>query len=554
MQLRPYQSLNYADIQAAWAICLNVLYVAPCRSGKTVIMSKAIADNPGASVVLAHRSELIQQMSMTLARRGIMHRIIGTPQLARTCSHNHAQELGRNFVSPHARCYLASAQTLMNAKVEPWMLEVTLWVCDEAHHYTLDVAWTKVLNHFPNARGLGVTATPIRADVKGLGRHADGLFDHMVLGPTSRDLIRDGYLTDYRIYAPQSDIDLTAVAITASGDYSKKTLSEAVHKSSSIVGDIVHHYQQIAPGKLGMTFAVDIEAAGEIATAYRAAGVPAEAISGKTPAALRHQLQQKHQRREILQLVSVDLYGEGVDVPNLEVVSFARPTASLGLYIQQFWRPGNPRPDKPHFTIIDHVGNVLRHGLPDAPRTWTLDRREKRSKGRQADDVIPVRTCLKCLAVYERIHRACPYCGTVPAPASRGTPEAVDGVLAEMSPELLAQLRGEIDKPLTVPYGADPAVVGACKKRHRERMFAQRQLRDVMALWGGWRTLQGDSVEMQQARWFHTFGCDVLTAMGLGAREAEAMEMCVRAVLSGAGVDVPPPLVDQIVGIFKGER
>jgi len=537
--LRDYQASNYADIQAAWRICMNVLYVAPCRSGKTVVMAKAITDNPGASVVLAHRSELIQQMSMTLARRGIMHRVIGTPSLARVCSHNHAQELGRNFVSPHARCYLASAQTLMNAPVEPWMLEVTLWVTDEAHHYHAENSWTKALNHFVNARGLGVTATPIRADGKGLGRHADGLFDTMILGPTSRDLIRRGFLTEYRIYAPQSDIDLTSVAITASGDYSKKPLAEAVHKSSSIVGDIVHHYMMIAPGKLGMTFAVDIEAAGEIATAFRAAGVPAEAISGKTPGPLRHLLQQRHQRREILQLVSVDLYGEGVDVPNLEVVSFARPTASLGLYIQQFWRPGNPRDDKPWFTIIDHVGNVLRHGLPDAPRTWTLDRRERRGRSGPADDVIPVRTCLKCLAVYERIYASCPYCGTVPVPASRGTPEAVDGVLAEMSPELLARLRGEIDKPLTIPYGAEPAVVGACKKRHRERNEAQASLRHAMAHWGGWRTAQGESVEMQQARWFHTFGCDVLTAMGLGAREAGELRLKIVDALLTVGIFIP---------------
>jgi len=550
--LRDYQVENYASITEAWMWAQNVLYVAPCRSGKTVIMAKAIADNQGASVVLAHRAELIQQMSTTLARRGIPHRIIGTPALARLCSKNHVQELKRNFVSPQARCYLASAQTLMSAPIEPWMLEVTLWVTDEAHHYVDGVAWVKVLDHFKNARGLGVTATPIRADGKGLGRHADGLFDVMIIGPTSRELIRRGFLTEYRIYAPQSDIDLSAVAVTASGDYSRKTLSDAVHKSSSIVGDIVHHYMTIAPGELGMTFAVDIEAAGEIAAAYRAAGIPAEAISGKTPADLRHLLQQKHQRREILQLVSVDLYGEGVDVPNLEVVSFARPTASLGLYIQQFWRPGNPRPDKPHFTIIDHVGNVLRHGLPDAPREWSLDRRERRGRSAPADDVIPVRTCLKCLAVYERVYVECPFCGTAPVPATRGAPEAVDGVLSEMSPELLARLRGEVDRPVTIPYGAAPVVVASCKKRHREQAIAQAALREVMALWGGWRTVEGDTVAMQQARWFHTFGHDVLSSMSLNTADSTALMVRVVGVLKHAGVEISADILINIAKRVEG--
>src|SRR5882762_8257373 len=138
-----------------------------------------------------------------------------------------------------------------------------------------DNKWGKVASMFPNARWLGVTATPNRADGRGLGRHADGLFDTMVHAPSMRELIRMGYLTDYRIFTIPSDVDLTDVPISAGGDFSPEPLRKAVHRSH-IVGDVVQHYLRIARGKLGVTFAVDVESATQIAAAFNAAGVKAE--------------------------------------------------------------------------------------------------------------------------------------------------------------------------------------------------------------------------------------------------------------------------------------
>ena len=518
--LRDYQQVSYDEITAYWAMGVkNVLYVAPCRSGKTVVMAKAINDNTGASIAVAHRSELLQQMSMTLANLGIFHKIIGPAALGKACAQEHVAELGRSFISPQARCYVASAQTLAKCEHAPWMNEITLWITDEAHHYYRENSWTKSLAHFVNSRGLGVTATPIGAGGMGLGKHADGLMEAMVLGIESRELIRRGFLTDYKIVAPESDIDLSQIAVSSSGEYSPKPLADAVHKSKTIVGDVVSTYLKFTPGKLGMTFCVDIEAATEMALAFRKAGVPAEVLSGKTMPSIRRHVQQQHKQKKILQICSVDLYGEGIDVPDLEVVSFARPTNSLGLYIQQFWRPGNPRHDKPRFWVLDHVGNVRRHMLPDAPRTWTLDRREKRSSSGPKDDVIPLRTCLnpECLTVYERIYPQCPECGHIPPIAARGTPEAVDGELLEMSPELLVRLRGEIDKPLVVPYSAPAPVKAAVTRRYFEAFDAQVSLRESMAMWGGcWNEPDG----IKQRRFFHTFGCDVMTAMGLNKADA----------------------------------
>ena len=180
---------------------------------------------------------------------------------------------------------------------------------------------------FPNARGLGVTATPLRADGKGLGRHADGLMDAMVVGPSMRDLVLRGYLTDYRIFAPPNDIDLSAVPTSAGGDFSPVPLRAAVHQSTKIVGDVVQHYLRIARGKLGVTFAVDIEAAEEIAIAYRTAGVTAEVVTSKTPEIVRAQVLRRFRNREVLQLVNVDLFGEGFDLGKTDVGEFTRVSA-----------------------------------------------------------------------------------------------------------------------------------------------------------------------------------------------------------------------------------
>lgn len=538
MKLRDYQLALKSEIYQAWQSgARNVLAVMPTGAGKTATFSNILSEHRAASVAIAHRSELVSQMSLALARNGVVHRVIGPPALGRGCAALHIAELSRNYVSPNARCAVASVDTLIRRDgKEPWFTEVTLWITDEAAHLTAKNKWGQAVNMFPNARGLGVTATPCRADGQGLGRHHDGVIDVMVQGPTMRDLITEGWLTEYRIFAPPSDIDLSQVKISASGDFSPQPLAKAVHKSH-IVGDVVQHYLRIAAGKLGATFCVDVESACEIATAYKMAGVPTEVISAKTPDMLRSRILQRFRNREILQLCSVDIFSEGFDLPAIEVITMARPTQSYGLYVQQFGRGIRPLEGKTHAIVIDHVGNTLRHGLPDAPREWTLDRRERRSRDAPTD-VIPIRVCNQCLAAYERVLTACPYCGVAPLPASRGTPDMVDGDLAEMSPELLARLRGEADKPLIIPYGATPVIEGAVRKKHRERLAARDELVSVMALWGGWRTSEGDGVAEQQRRFFHQFGTDVLSAQGMNRADCATLQSRIESVLTKNKIDV----------------
>ena len=530
IQLRPFQSDLRQAIYDQWvAGAKNVLAVMPTGAGKTVLFSDIIANTPGACVAIAHRQEIVTQISLALARNEVRHRVIGPKALASACTQLHLMELNRNYVDPMNRVAVAGVDTLIRMDFEPWFNAVNLVVQDEAHHLLSKNKWGKAQAMFRNARGLGVTATPCRADGNGLGRHADGVMDSMVVGPSMRQLIDDGWLTDYRIFAPPSDLDLRNVPISASGDFSPPKLSEAVHKSH-IVGDVVQHYTRIANGKLGVTFAVDVEAAGEIAGAFKKAGIPAEVVSAKTPDNLRANILRRFRNRELLQLVNVDLFGEGFDLPAIEVVSMARPTQSFSLFAQQFGRALRPMKGKDHAIIIDHVGNVHRHGLPDAPREWTLDRRERRS-AKNTDIVIPTRTCPQCTAAYERVRKACPYCFYAPEPSGRSSPEEVDGDLYEMSPEALAKLRGEIDPPIKLPFGAAPEVIGAIKKHHREREAAQAALRLVMSMWGGKWTVNGDTLSEAQRRFYHTFGVDVGTAQTLGRKEAEELKKRVEAVL-----------------------
>lgn len=535
--LRDYQSDLLRGVVAEWTGgARNVLAVLPTGGGKTVVFSYAIANHPGAAVAIAHRSELVSQMSLALAREGVRHRVIGPAALGRACAALHMAELERMFVDPNARNAVAGVDTLVRMdKADPWFAQVSLWVQDEAHHVLQDNKWGDACAMFPNARGLGVTATPVRADGKGLGRHADGLMDAMVVGPTMRELIERDYLTDYRIFAPPSDIDLSQVTTSASGDYSPPKL-KAARRESHITGDVVEHYLRIARGKLGITFDTDIESATETAAAFRAAGVSAEVVSSKSHDEFRRSTIRKFRNREVLQLVNVDLFGEGFDLPAIEVVSMARPTQSYGLYCQQFGRALRPMEGKDRAIIIDHVGNVLRHGLPDAYREWSLDRRERRSRSAPAD-AIPVRTCLnpECLSVYERIYKACPFCGTEVVPAGRSAPEFVDGDLFELDPAALAALRGEkarIDGDVRVPHGATPAVAGAIRRTHWERQQGQKPLRDAIALWAGWQNTLGRADPEVYRRFYFKFGVDILTAQTLGATDAAELTERVNAELS----------------------
>ena len=348
MSDRAYQEHFKSDVRNAWSSGhRNVCGVMPTGAGKSYTVGEIVKEHGGTTVVIAHRQELVGQLSMSIASNGVQHQIIAPNNVRNFIMGEHLRELKVNMVNPNARVAVVGVDTLMRRTKQyaRLMAETTMWVTDECHHIVRGNKWGKVCEMMPNALGLGVTATPIRADGLGLGRNADGVMDVMVEGPTMRELIDAGFLTEYRIFAPPSDVDYSHVETGSTGDLKFKQLKSAV-KESHLVGDVVEHYKRLAMGKLGITFATDVETATDIATQFNAAGVPAEVVSAKTPAKIRAEIIRRFKARDLLQLVNVDLFGEGFDLPAIEVVSMARRTLSYSLFSQQFGRALRPMPGK----------------------------------------------------------------------------------------------------------------------------------------------------------------------------------------------------------------
>lgn len=544
--LRDYQQDIERGVYAAWQSGhRNVLVESATGSGKTATFSKILSDWTTPAIAIAHRQELVSQIAMTLSRYHVPHRIFAPTPLIREIVSLQIRDAGRSYYNVNAPTSVAGVDTLIriDPSTMPYFQRIGLWVMDEAHHVLKANKWGLATRMFPNAYGLGVSATPGRADGRGLGSHNDGVFDTLIHGPSMRELIQRGYLTDYRLVVAPSDLDLSGIEISeATGDYVQPKMREAVHKSR-ITGDVVDWYLKIARGKLGITFAVDIESAGEIAQRFRQAGVPAEVVTGKTPLSARISILKRFERKEILQLVNVDLFGEGFDLPAIEVVSMARPTASLPWFLQACGRGLRPMPGKGKAILIDHVGNWLRHKLPNTPRVWTLEPREKRSRASLGD--IPMTYCLECSQPYEKIHKACPYCGTVPviADVARSSIETVDGDPYELDPAILAAMRGEIsriDGPAYPPAGASHIVAAAVNNRHYERQLAQAKLRQTIAWWAGYQQYLKRPDSESHKRFFYIFGVDTMTAQALGTADANALTDKIHRALAidGIGINV----------------
>lgn len=532
MELRDYQFETNAKIYNAWGSGHRfVLAVMPTGGGKTICFTKIIAEHNGASIAIAHRQELVGQMSLTLGKQGIMHNIIAPKNVIKEICRLHVEELGKCFFSPSARRYVAGVDTLVrrSSLVGEICQQVTLWVIDEAHHILRRNKWGKAVTMFPNAHGLGVTATPIRTDGMGLGRHADGVFDEMVEGPGMRWMINEGYLTDYKIFAPETTIDFKPVNITSSGEFNQRKLIEQTTKST-IIGDIVENYLKKAAGEPGVSFLPSVNLSKNTADKFNAAGVPAISLDASTPTRDRMEAIRRFKRREILQLCNVDLFNEGTDLPALKVVSMGAATQSYGKYSQGVGRMLRLFAGKTHGILMDHVGNVKRHGLPDAVRIWTLDRRDKKNNGKS--DVIPTTTCIKCSYVRKRYLRVCPDCNYISVPTKRTDPEQVDGDLVELDYAALAKMRGEIDwvdRPVRdvmeerLALGQSSLIAGAGAKQHRLKQEAQKQLRAIMRAWGDDRRAVGWP-DSESYRYFYlTMGVDVLTAQTLKRKETEEL-------------------------------
>lgn len=515
----------------------NVLRVLPTGGGKSVEISHDVLhDNIRgvADITIAHRKELVTQMSMHVARAGVYHRIIGPANVIAEATAEHRREFGRSFINPTARSAVAGIHTLSARKdsLMSWGRTIRKWRLDEAHHLLRSNIWGIVDEMFPFANGLGVTASPQRPDGQGLGRGVllpngkwtnDGLFDHMVLGPTMRDLISMGSLTDYEFVIPKSDYNPDNLTIGASGEVTPASAKRESERSK-IVGNVVHVYQEFSPGKQAIVFATDVETSAKMAAEFNAAGIPAASVSALTPSDVRTRYIREFKAGKIRVLCNVDLFGEGFDLPAIEVVIMARPTASLVVYLQQIGRALRLMAGKRYGLIIDMVSNLKRHGFPDKHHDWSLDRRDARAKRAADPDDIEITHCDTCRKPFFAFVRSCPHCGTPVATALPGegggrSIEQVDGDLMLLNADVLAQMRGQTVLETAAQRGAQAAFASGrpigsrIEALQMAKIDAQRLLGDTIDLWAGQRVAAGDSVPEAYRRFYRTLGSDVLGVM-----------------------------------------
>lgn len=390
--LRDYQTAALEALRDSFRAKRDrrVLLVAPTGAGKTTIAAEMIrgaAARGGKVLFVAHRKELIDQCSERLDGVGVDHGII-------SASHNRR--------APWSPVSIASVPTLIRRL--SFRPEASLLVIDEAHHARA-ASYGGILAAYAGVPVVGLTATPWRLDNKGLGE----LFDDLVVAATPHQLIGQGHLVSYCGFAYDAP-DLGKVK-KLKGDYDSVSLEIAMSKSR-IVGNIVEQWEKHcknpdATGKRTVLFAVSVAHSREMVARFTAAGVVAEHLDGSMGKTEREGILARLRSGATTLVSNVNVLTEGFDLPALEVIILARPTLSLGLYLQMVGRGLRPAPGKAVCRIHDHAGLILRHGVPDQERDYSLAFDPKKHKRQLA----PMRTCKLCLAVFPGTLSICPGCG-----------------------------------------------------------------------------------------------------------------------------------------------
>lgn len=286
----------------------------------------------------------------------------------------------------------------------------TLILIDEAHH-ALAKSYINILKSFPNAYVLLFTATPKRTGHKQL----DQIADDIIVGQSIKELTKKGFLAPFKYYSvPYDDVDFKKLKRNSTGDYTQKSMDNALN--SRIYGHVVENYQKLASDKQAVVYTYSIKSAKKLADEFNKNGINAAELDGKSSKDQRNKIVKDFKNQKIQVLVNVDLFTEGIDLPNTDCVVMVRPTESLSLYMQFSMRCLNPRKDKTAI-IIDHVANYQRFGLPNADRNWkkaiiTTDKRK-----RTTNDNIAIVTCPNCYGVLDKsqmVDNTCYLCGFSP--------------------------------------------------------------------------------------------------------------------------------------------
>lgn len=404
--LRPYQAQAVEEIRQAYRQRHRaVLFVLPTGGGKTVLFShitRETAARGNRVCVLVHRAELLRQASAALDSLDVPHGLI-------------AVNRGMDLSQP---VQVASVQTLARRlqRIPPEFFQ--LLVVDEAHHSNAGT-WAAVLRHFEQARVLGVTATPVRSDGRGLGEW----YSAMVLGPSPAELTDEGFLARARVYAPPGFS--TKGLRKRMGDFDMRQAAEML-TAGQAMGSPLAHYRQHLDGQTAIAFCCSVAHAEAVAELFNSNGIAAASIDGTMDVATREQLLTDLGAGRLKVLTSCALIGEGVDVPSVAGCILLRPTQSVGLHLQMIGRCLRPQGGKVA-VVLDHVGNTQRLGHHLDQREWTLEGLEKKER----EKGLSVKVCPGCFVCLPSAKPLCPECGHQFTPERREL-QHVDGELEEV--------------------------------------------------------------------------------------------------------------------------
>ena len=394
--LRDYQQEGVENIRGAFRRCRSVLYCLPTGGGKTVVFSyvteNAIAKGRRVAI-LVHRQELVDQARSSLERLGLQVGVIapGHPE------------------SPHLPVQVCSVQSLVR-RLPRWPNAFDLIVIDEAHHAVAG-SWRKVLDAYPSAFRLGVTATPERLDGQGLGN----FFEVLIEGPGTWDLMQRGHLAECRVFIPPNGARRHKLSKLA-GEFRMDSAAEEM-KRSVLMGDVVTHYKKHLFPRTAIAFCCTVDHAQFVADEFKRAGVRAAVIDGTLDKNTRRQMIQGLATGDVQVLCSCEVISEGTDVPSVGGALLLRPTNSLSLFLQQCGRCLRPAEGKPYAVILDHAGNVRKHGLPQDVQVWSLANRKLKNCDKREAPM--VRVCQSCFAAIPGGVEVCPFCGAEVAKPKR---------------------------------------------------------------------------------------------------------------------------------------
>ena len=339
--LRDYQKEIVARVQMEWESHRSVMVQMPTGTGKTHVLASIVSSFSGKVLIVAHRVELVEQIRETV---------------------------GRKLRTQNSELKISSIQAI-SRRMDSLDFHPNLIIIDEAHHalaHTYRILWEK----WPEAKFLGLTATPYRLNQEGF----TDLFDTLVSSWSIAEFIQKGVLStfDYvsiRPDSPEQQLIDSLKKRGADGDYQIKEMNEVLNRPPSIER-LYRSIREHADGKKGIVYAISMEHAQHIAQCYAQQGIQVATIDSRTPKAERKRLVAAFKNGDIRVLVNVDIFSEGFDCPDVEFIQMARPTLSLAKYLQQVGRGLRKSHGKASCLLIDNVGLIRTFGLPTEERDW----------------------------------------------------------------------------------------------------------------------------------------------------------------------------------------